>query len=146
MDMKRRRLEVIGNSRCARPQRGEPRTTYLHPQRALDDQQGKLEQGCIMFLILSRCPVLSHRLALLIRAMSGFQHAPTTKTCILTTASLSLVLALADIKQYAHVQWVPHMRTHHQVRLSFATAVKIELNKTCSTGGYLCIPLRLRTP
>ncbi|GHJ84048.1 hypothetical protein NliqN6_0450 [Naganishia liquefaciens] len=46
--------------------------------------------------------------------MSGFQHAPTTKTCILTTASLSLVLALADIKQYAHVQWVPHMRTHHQ--------------------------------
>lgn len=47
---------------------------------------------------------------------AGFQHAPITKACILTTAALSLTIALADLKPYAHIQFVPHMRTYHQVR------------------------------
>ncbi|KAI5449501.1 hypothetical protein NCC49_004645 [Naganishia albida] len=46
--------------------------------------------------------------------MSGFQHAPVTKGCILLTGTASLVIALADLKPYVHLQWSPHMSTYHQ--------------------------------
>ena len=80
--------------------------------------------------------------------MSGFHHAAATKTCILATATLSLALALADMQQYAHVQWVPHMRTYHQVRcLSLLLILGLpELMARTSTGGCSSIRLLSRIP
>ncbi|CAE6524072.1 unnamed protein product [Rhizoctonia solani] len=46
--------------------------------------------------------------------MSGFQNAPITKGLMIATGALSLIIGLADVRYYFHLQLVPHISRDHQ--------------------------------
>ncbi|KAJ1308441.1 hypothetical protein OPQ81_004146 [Rhizoctonia solani] len=46
--------------------------------------------------------------------MSGFQNAPVTKGFMIATGALSLIIGLADVRHYFHLQLSPHISRDHQ--------------------------------
>ncbi|KDN33729.1 hypothetical protein RSAG8_13179, partial [Rhizoctonia solani AG-8 WAC10335] len=46
--------------------------------------------------------------------MSGFQNAPITKGLMISTGALSLIVGLADVRYYLHLQLSPHISRDHQ--------------------------------
>ncbi|KDN48078.1 hypothetical protein RSAG8_03094, partial [Rhizoctonia solani AG-8 WAC10335] len=46
--------------------------------------------------------------------MSGFQNAPITKGLMIATGALSLIVGLADVRYYLHLQLSPHISRDHQ--------------------------------
>ncbi|KAF8607846.1 hypothetical protein BDV93DRAFT_487766 [Ceratobasidium sp. AG-I] len=66
--------------------------------------------------------------------MSGFQNAPITKGLIIFTGSLSLIIGLADVRHYFHLQLVPHISRDHQ----YWRLLTNQLAFTNSSELFLC--------
>lgn len=78
----------------------------------------KHQSTCFLFLRQSCRASRTHQSQRVRSSSLSYNLLTSLAGCMLITGTTSLVVALADLKPYVHLQFVPHMSKYHQVSTS----------------------------
>ncbi|KAF9915218.1 hypothetical protein BX616_006646 [Lobosporangium transversale] len=74
---------------------------------------------------------------------SGFYNAPTTKGLLLVVGSLSLLSSIFQIKTDFHLQFTPHLTSHHQFWRLIVSHFAFSTSTELLFGGFIIYHLRI---